>query len=369
MPAFFQKIKNLLSRDEPSVLGIDIGSSSIKVVQLRQKKGKAVLETYGELALGPYSDLEVGRATNLSVDKMAAAVNDLLREANATTRKCGVAIPMGSSLITIMDLPSLPEKEIATMIPIEARKFIPVSITEVTLDWWVIPNERTGIYEDPQSQKGDKVQVLVVAIHNDVIGKYRDIIKATGLDSSFIELEIFSTIRAVLDSGMGTSMVFDMGAGSTKLYLVERGIVRSSHSINRGSQDITIALSTALGVSLTEAEAIKRSFGVKKQENEKEVFDIISLTMDYIFAEANRTILNYQKHYNKNIDKILLTGGGVGYKGLLELARMNLQSTVELGDPFGKVEYPAFMEDVLRQTGPEFSVAVGVALRRLRELS
>ncbi len=368
MPAFWKKLTGVFSRAEPSVLGLDIGSSSIKVVQLRKKGGKAVLETYGELALGPYTNLEIGRATSLPVDKMSAAVTDLLRESNATTKKAGVAIPMGSSLITLIDLPSLPESELASMIPIEARKYIPVPITEVTLDWWVIPTERTGIYEDSEKPKTERVEALVVAIHNDIIARYNEIIKATGLESSFIELEIFSTIRAILDGTAGTVMIFDMGAGSTKLYIVERGVVHSSHSVNRGSQDITISLSTALGVTLTEAESIKRGFGAVRRDNEKEIFDIISLTMDYIFSEANRTLLNYQKRYNRNVSKVILTGGGVGYKGLLELAKMNMQTTVELGDPFSKVEYPAFMEDVLKQTGPEFSVAIGVALRRLKEM-
>ncbi len=369
MENFMNKIKGLLSKTEPSVLGVDIGSSSIKVVQLKRKHGKAVLETYGELALGPYSDLEIGRATNLPAERLIAAVTDLLRESNTTTKKCGVAIPIGSSLITLIELPTVSTSEFASMIPIEARKYIPVPISEVTLDWWTIPTEKTGIYEgEGEHQKGDKSEVLVVAIHNEIIAKYQEIVKQTGLQTSFIELEIFSTIRAVLDNMMGTAMIFDMGASSTKLYIVERGIVHSSHTINRGSQDITIALSTSLGITVAEAENIKRGFGSTRGQNEKEVFDVMSLTMEYIFAEANRTMFNYQKKYGRNIAKVVLTGGGVGYKGLLELARMNLQTNVELGDPFSKVEYPAFLEEVLRQTGPEFSVAVGVALRRLQEI-
>ncbi len=72
----------------PSVLGIDVGSSSIKVVQLKRKKGKAVLETYGELALGPYAGIEIGRSTNLPTEKIAEAIVDVLKEANTTTTAC-----------------------------------------------------------------------------------------------------------------------------------------------------------------------------------------------------------------------------------------------------------------------------------------
>ena len=135
-----------------SVLGIDIGSSSIKVVQLKKKKGKAVLETYGELSLGPYSQTEVGRATNLPSDKLSQAFSDLLHEAKTTTTKCGVAIPIGSSLVTLMEMPNASEKDLAQMIPLEAQEIIPVPIAEVSLDWWVIPQAEKNYSEEMPEQ-------------------------------------------------------------------------------------------------------------------------------------------------------------------------------------------------------------------------
>src|SRR5665213_2530341 len=93
------------ARKSSSVLGVDIGSSSLKVVQLRATSGVAVLETYGELALGPYAGSEVGQATNLPADTIAATLKDLLHEANVTTRECGVSIPFSRSLLTLVTLP------------------------------------------------------------------------------------------------------------------------------------------------------------------------------------------------------------------------------------------------------------------------
>lgn len=369
MGEFLKKIFSFdfLKKSDTSVLGIDIGTSSIKVVQLKKKRGKAVLETYGELALGPYAEVEVGRATNLSTEKVSSALIDLLREAKTTTKQCGVAIPIGSSLLAVIELPSVSEKELSEMIPLEARRYIPVPISEVSLDWSVIPKQNSIQLESDEEKKGEKIEVLIVAIHNDTIARYREIMKAAGLNSSFIEIEIFSTIRAVLGDVMGTVAVFDMGASSTKLYIVERGIVKSSHTINRGSQDITMALGASLGLSVTEAENLKRGFG-EKRENEKDISETIELSMDYIFDETNRALINYEMKYNKSVSKVILTGGGVGYKGLLPLAQKNIETPVELGNPFAKVEFPAFLEEILRETGPEFSVAVGVALRKLQEL-
>ena len=99
-------LSNLFSREGQSVLGIDIGPSSIKVVQLKKRKGRAVLETYGALALGPYGGTEVGRATHLPPEKIAEALVDLLREAKTSTKKCGLSIPMSSSLLVPIEVPT-----------------------------------------------------------------------------------------------------------------------------------------------------------------------------------------------------------------------------------------------------------------------
>jgi len=140
-------LDNLFKKQDQSVLGIDIGSSSIKVVQLRKKAGKAVLETYGELALGPYAGVEIGRATNLSQEKIVEALRDVIKESNVTTRSAGISIASSSSLISFLRMPDMDRKQLETMVPIEARKYIPVPITEVALDWWPIPKEENSFSE------------------------------------------------------------------------------------------------------------------------------------------------------------------------------------------------------------------------------
>ncbi|MBX4209565.1 pilus assembly protein PilM, partial [Candidatus Parcubacteria bacterium] len=138
-------------------------------------------------------------------------------------------------------------------------------------------------------------------------------------------------------------------------------------TINRGSQEITLALSRALGASVGDAEHIKRTIGLSSEPDNKSVKEIVSLNLDYIFSETNRVIASYERRYNRSIAKIVLTGGGTLLKGFLDLARERFQTEVVLGDPFGKTEAPAFLEPVLRTAGPEFAVAIGVALRKLQE--
>jgi len=372
--AFFSKLFN---SKEQSVLGIDIGSSAIKIVQIKRHNGQAVLETYGELALGPYAGASIGQAVSLSSEKIASALVDLMteKEVSITTNKCGMSIPFASSLMSVIEFPQVSQKQLGVMVPLEARKYIPVPISEVMLDWSIIPRTETRAEDNPEEtskeaggesgSKMPKIDVLVVAIHNDTLTRYKEIITRSGLDARFFEIEIFSTMRAVLDETLSPVMVMDMGAASTKLYVVERGIIKSSHTVNRGSQDITMTISKSLGLPLEQAEVMKREVGVIGPD--KNLTDIITLNLDYIFEEANRTLLAFEKKYNKAISKVILVGGGAALKGLADLAKQSFKTEAVAGNPFGKVATPAFLERVLRETGPEFAVAVGVALRRLQE--
>jgi cell division ATPase FtsA len=112
---------------------------------------------------------------------------------------------------------------------------------------------------------------------------------------------------------------------------------------------------------------MKRVYGLKGGPEYKELTEIITVNLDYIFYEANATLLNYQKKYNKNISKVVLTGGGVLLKGFIDLAKISFQTDVVMANPFGKLETPAFLGEQFAQAGPEFAVAIGAALRRLSE--
>lgn len=380
---FFSNIK---SANEPSAIGIDIGSSSIKVVQLKRKEGRAILETYGEIVLGPYAGTEAGRATNLQSEKLQEAISDLMREANVTTKNAALSIPFSSSLISIVQMPDLGEKKLAEMIPIEARRYIPVPISEVSLDWWVVPKSKydlkspedvelsdnsqhtigSRIGEKKQQDVG-KVDVLLVAILNEAISKSQSIVRGLDLQNVFFEIEVFSTMRSAVDQGIEPVMILDMGAGNTKLYIVEHGIIRDTHIINRGSQDITLALSKALNVSVDRAEEIKRTVGMSTDPQDRAINETITLSLDFMFSEANQVLLSFERKYNRTISKVVLAGGGSTMRGFIEAAKIHFQSEAMLADPFSKVVSPAFLEPILKEVGPEFAVAVGVALRKLSQ--
>lgn len=357
-----------------SVIGVDIGSAYLKVVQLRRRSGKAVLETYGELALGPYGGFEIGRATHLPSPKLSEALRDLLREAHVTTASAGVAIPFSSSLVTIIEMPSFDQKELAVVVPIEARKYIPVPISEVSFDWWIIPDapsrtpDQAFLEESSRAEKKErpqKISVLIAAIHNEAMSRFETVIKDAEVKPDFFEIEIFSAIRALFPQDLLPHAVLDMGAAETKLYIIDQGLLRFSHIINHGAQELTLSLAKSLNISVEEAERQKRKDGILSKENQTSA--TIRGLLDYAFSEANQAIQNYKRRFGGEITDILLSGGGANLPGIEQFATEACDVPVKRANPFSQVEAPAFLDEVLQSVGPEFSVALGAAFRKLQE--
>jgi cell division protein FtsA len=220
---------------------------------------------------------------------------------------------------------------------------------------------------------------MLVAIHNATLEKYRAISSGANLTPAFFEIEVFSAVRASLDHGIAPVAVVDFGAATTKFYVVERGIVRESHLINRGSQELTLSAARALNITVAQAEERKRRTGLIGGADASTALTAASaaapdlarqsfeLTLAPLLADIAHTIASFEQHMSEAISTIVFTGGGASLRGFAQYAQSKLQAEVRLSDPFGKTETPAFLTSLLRETGPEFSVAVGAALRRLQE--
>lgn len=370
------KLSSAFGNSSESAIGIDIGSSSAKIVQLRSSHGAAVLETYGEIALGPYQKQPVGKAVKLTPEQLGTALADLMREANVTARVGGASIPFSASLISIIDLPKVDSDQLKRIIPIEARKYIPVPVSEVSLDWFVIPKDSDADSafdhletKDPVRTKGE--EVLLVAIHNDVVNSYQQVMQNANIAARFYEVEIFSAIRSSLGHGIAPYLVVDMGAATTKMYVVERGVVRLTHLVTVGGQHMTDHLARSLTWEFEKAERIKREHGLVEStafstdENDRIKSALLS-TLTRVFSEVDRVLLSYGQRYNKNISQVIFCGGGASLPGLIETAQTSLNADIAIAHPFSRTEAPAFLEATLAQIGPSFAVAVGLALRIFR---
>lgn len=355
-----------------SVVGIDIGASAIKIVQLKKEGGKAVIETYGSISVAPFAGGTVGQVMAIPEEALVKALDDLYKEANLTTRNSAMSIPASASLVFLVELPgAIAEKDVPSIIYNEARRYIPVPITEVAIDWWLVPkrplDELTDDSMKPTAQeiKEEKTKVLVAAIHNEALDKYKGLVTDAKLDTDFFEIEIFSSVRSTLGQDLGTNLLLDIGASKTKVSVVDRGVIQDFHIVNRGSHDITQALVTALGISFHDAETMKKEYGLLDNPKQPKAKEVIATAFEYILFEAANVVLNYEKRYNKSVSKTVLVGGGVLLKGAMEKAKEKFATEVVMGNPFERIEAPAFLETVLAESGPEFAVAAGLALRKL----
>ncbi len=375
MDSILSGIKNIFSgilgkTGDDRVVGIDIGTSSIKVVELKKEGGRVVLDTYGALALGQYAEGgHVGQVTNLSAEVLTNALKDVLKETKITSTNVVFGIPSVSCIIFILQLPTeIDEKNLSVVIPNESKKFIPVPMDDVTLDWYVLPrHEDSGNEARVLSETGDlaTMSVLVVATLNETLTKYSDVIQKSGLPIDSLEIEVFSHIRSVMTRELYPVMIVDIGASKTKLTIVEHGVVETFRLVNRGSQDITLAISRGLELSFEQAENLKKEHGLIAPPEYPHMIEPMKTQLADIFQETNATILAFEKRYNKNVGKIIFTGGGAMTHGLLEYAKQSFAAELSVADPFTKIEAPVFLSGVLKNTGPEFSAAIGLALRKI----
>lgn len=347
----------------PSVVGIDIGISSIKVVQLRKEKEKAILETYGEIATAPYISQEAGKSVELKDEQIVEGLTDLLREAKVTTKRAIVAIPLRRSFLTTFEMPKMSAHELKQAVPFEARKYIPVAIDDVLLDWRVLAE--LDISEELHrtiESKRDKVVILLAAVFKEVAERYKNIVRSAGLDPEGFEIEAFSLARAALTRQAGPVLLIDFGSKSMNMMIVEFGVVRIAHSIDQGSQDITNALSKALGVSFDRAEELKRTYGLAEDPEYQEMVSVITPFIDSLLLEARRFVENYRKDTGAGVSKIILAGSGSLLKGFMNYIIKEFGVEAEMANPFIKVSYPVILQPLLRDIGSSFAVATGLAL-------
>lgn len=341
-------------KQKPSrIAGVDIGTYSTKVVQLRYEKERGILETYGELLNRGYST--GGGNSGLlhhSDSEIAALLKDLFQESRITARDAVFAVPASLSFVTTISLPPVPEKELREAIPYEARRYIPIPISEVVLDWEVLGRDEAR----------EKIEILLVAVPQEVIEKYKRVCEALHLTLQAVEVETFSMVRSLGGTDLTPTAFINFGHHATALALADRGKVRMSHSFVRGSWELTRALERGLNISSERAEAMKRETGISERIEEKEITSTIVPLIETLFSEIERFISIYNRKAPRTIQKINLTGGGANLKGLIEYAVAKFGVEVTKSSPFIHIVSPAFMQPILREIGPSFSIAVGLAM-------
>lgn len=339
-------------------VGVDFGSSSVKVVEIEETERALTLRTYGELQLGPYNAAALGDMVQLPQKKRIEAIVDVMRESGANASKGVLVIPLSVSFMTVIPITAKEDEDISTKIGVEARKYIPIPLSDVALDWVEI---------ESGDKKSDTMrEVMVAAIEHSTVKEYKDTLQAIGLASQPSEIEPFSLVRALGRADDSTLAVFDLGARTSKLYIARGGVIERIHRVAAGGVAITKRLAELRNIPFEEAENLKRSYS-DDAEFARDVQKATTSVLDGVFLECKRIIDQYEARMGEPIARTVLSGGVSAFVGTSAYARDALSREVEIGNPFDKLAYPAFMEDTLFEIAPSFGVAIGAALRHFSE--
>jgi type IV pilus assembly protein PilM len=354
----FSSVKKVTPALASKVVGIDFGSSSVKVVEVEKVEGILSLSTYGELQLGPYGQLGMGNAVKLPLQKRIEALVDVLRESKVTAQTSILSLPLSDSFVTIIPLQAKGDEDITPRVHVEARKYIPVPLSDVALEW----------SELSQEEKGSNLtrEVLLVAILNEALRDMNALGESVSMSSRRSELEIFSTLRAVTKESDAAVAIIDIGARTSKLYIAEGGFLQRIHRVQTGGSYVTQALATQKGISFEDAENMKRSVSSQSQDGQV-IKKIMSSVFERSFQEFKRVLQQHEMRTHKPVSRIALTGGAVLHADFVVLARYCFEREVEITNPFTKIGYPAFMEDTLASIAPIFTVALGAALQSFEQ--
>ncbi len=335
-------------------LGIDIGTSQVKVVEVygtgRQKK----LENYGQISWS--GSPEKNAALPFGQDA-GEAIKAIIKEADIKSKQVVFSIPDFLTFFTNLELPSMPKEELSQAIKYEAKRYIPLPVEEVTLDWQMIEGESSG----------KNIKILLVAVPNEIVRQYSEIAKSSHLDLLSLEAEAFSLSRSLLkESEKGPVALIDVGARSTVCSIVDDKILKISHSLDMAGDVFTSTLAEGLGIDFNEAETLKKQCGIKNNTGEEGgllVREILTPLLDAALRKIKEILRNFYHQERKNIEKIIITGSASLLPGLDEYFKDSLGKEVEKGNPFSGIAYPPILDKTLAEMGPGFAIAVGSALR------
>ena len=334
--SFFQKKKSLL--------GVDIGTANIKIAQVSHGN-EPILETYGMVNLAYQMS---GKNSELAITHLAEGLKTLIKKAGATASNCVISFPNSAVFTSVLELPVMPDKELQTAVEFEAKKYVPLALTEIDLSWSIIS----------QNEQEKKSKILLTAVPKQITQNYMRVFELAGLNPIAGEIEALALIRSLVGNAPTNCVIIDIGAKATGLNILENGFLRLSRNLSLGGDTITQKIADSLNVSFFRAEQFKKEFGVGSSTF---IPETIKPILNLIKNEVKQLLAIYQSH-NIKVDKILLVGGGSNLPGIAEYFS-DLGISVELGDCLKTVGYSQNLASILKRYELSLPIAVGLALR------
>ena len=343
-------------------LGIDIGTTSIKVVELVKTKGLPFLRTYGFLE--SYGHLE--RPNNaIQTSSLKMLENETVELLKMTVKHSGshaktvvASLPSFSAFTTLLEMPLMPDNDTEKIMSFQAKQYIPLPISSVTVDWL-----RVGEKKDENGDK--KQQILLISVPNEIISRYKNIFKAAGLNLVALEIEGLSTARILTTGIAEDTLIIDIGSRSTSIYVAQDGNLKFSGQTDFAGGSLTQTIASGLNIRIRRAEDMKKLRGLTGTGGEYELSTLMMPLLDVIINEAVRVKNNFEKNYSEKVTSVILSGGGANLPGIEKYVEGQINLPVTKAAPFSKITYPPDMEPIVRDLNPSFVVALGLGVKQI----
>lgn len=337
-----------------SYLGIDIGATSIKIVELQKEAGIPRLLTYGFSEDVKFDQGDWQKNTKHT----AKIIKKICKESGVVGNSAISALPTFSVFSSVLNLSNVGKNEIASAVHWEAKKVIPLPLEEMILDWKKI---------DDGGKNKDGMKVLLTGAPRTLVKNYIDIFKEAQINLLSLETETFSLIRSLLGNDKSTIMLLELGAGTTDVTIVDNGIPMFNRSIDVGGKSITKALSNFLNIGFDRAEQFKCDLGIDSMDvSDDKVLKVIVDAISPIVNEIKYAMNLFQSKNKKKTEKIVLSGGSALLPNITNYLSKVLDVNVIIGDPWSRISYHKDLGPLLNEIGPYMSVAVGLAMREIK---
>ncbi len=343
-----------------SFLGVDLGTASIKIAEIRKNGEQIRLENYGILESLDYLERfnEVIQASSMKLSETHAAtyLKILLNRVGVRSKTVVASIPAFNVFSTLVEAPHMSLSETKNFIELQAKQYVPMPLSEVAFDW-VKVGERVG------KDGGSTQQLLLISIPKEHVEKYQKLFKVVGLELKEIELEGMALARSLTTGVNEVSLVVDIGSRSTSLAIAEGGFLKFSGQTDFSGGSLTQSIASGLGISQRRAEDLKRQRGLMGFGGTRELSTLIEPMLDVILNEAKRVVGSFESSYQSKVQAIILAGGGANLLGIEEYVSRVMGLPVKKGNPFRGIGYSPSIEPLLKDTGPLLSVAIGLGIK------
>jgi len=362
---FLEMAFNFANRFLPSrsFLGVDIGTTSIKIIELKKSGGGAEVANYAFLESYGYLERPNNAIQTSSLKILERQTIELLKialkKSDPKSRDAVASIPAFAAFVTLLDLPKMPDEEMLKAMKFQAKQYIPLPISEVTIDW-----VRAGERRD---EKGNVTQqILLISVPNEYIQKYKNIFQGAGLNLTALEIEGLSIARALTRDIEEPLLIIDIGARSTAFSVAKKGGLKIAGQIDFAGSSFTQTISSGLNIPLAKAEDLKKQRGLKGVGGEYELSTLMLPILDVIIKEARRVKEGYESKYGEPLKQVILAGGGANLLGISDYIQGEMGLPTKKANPFSRVKYGAKLDPLANDLGPEFAVAIGLGLRRFK---